>query len=210
MDLLDSIRQRRSINYFEPGQMVPEDKLTELLETANLSPSSFNMQPWRVVVVQQPERKAALRKCAFDQPKVEEASAMLIMVADPAALEPNMPRVFDHWTDEGYMKAEMRPTYEGMAANLYGEADSLRRKLFAVKNTALFAMCLMITARGLGLQTHPMDGFDEAAVKKEFGIPDDKLIPMLVAVGTLKEGTKLLPRSFRRALAEFVSYETFM
>jgi len=34
----------------------------------------------------------------------------------------------------------MKETYKGMAANLYGTDDSLRRKYFAVKNTALFAI----------------------------------------------------------------------
>ncbi len=49
----------------------------------------MNLQPWRVVIVNTPERKTVLRQCAFNQPKVEEASATLIMVADPAGVEAN-------------------------------------------------------------------------------------------------------------------------
>jgi nitroreductase len=105
------------------------------------------------------------------------------------------------------MKPEMRETSKGMAQNLYGPMDSMTRKFFAVKNTALFAMNLMIVAKGLGLETHPMDGFDEESIKKEFGIPEDKIIPMLIAVGNLKEGIKLLPRAFRRPIDEFVSFQ---
>ena len=54
-----------------------------------------------------------------------------------------------------------------------------------------------------------MDGFDEACLKREFQIPDDKIIPMLVAVGYLRSGTRLLPRAFRRPLNEFVGFESF-
>lgn len=209
MEVIEAIRGRRSINFFEPGREIPDEEIRELLETANLAPSSFNVQPWKVVVVRDPERKKALRKCAMDQPKAEEASAVLIMVADPAFLEENFPRVLDNWREMGYMEAGMRETYVGMAGKLYGEPDSDRRRYAAIKNTALFAMSLMLAARGLGLETHAMDGIDEACLKKEFGIPEDKLVPMLVAVGYLKEGVTLLPRAWRRGLDEFVSHEKY-
>jgi len=207
MDVIQAIKERRSINFFEVNKDISNNKLKELLELANLAPSSFNLQPWRVVVVRDDQRKKVLRQCAFNQPKVEEASAVLIMLADPRAVEENMDRVLDSWQELGYMKPEMRETYKGIAQNLYGTEDSLKRKLFAVKNTSLFAMNLMIAAKGIGLETHPMDGFDEDCIKKEFNIPADKIIPMLIAVGYLKSGITLLPRAFRRGINEFVKFK---
>lgn len=206
VEVIQAIRERRSINFFEPGRTLPDEKLRELLEIANLTPSSFNLQPWKLIAVRDPDRKKILRRCAFDQPKVEEASAVLILIADPKGLEDNLERVLDRWQELGYMKPEGRERSRAMAKSLYGEKDSLQRKFFAVKNTALFAMNLMIAAKGLGLETHPMDGFDEEAVKKEFGISEDQIIPMLVAVGYLKEGVKLLPRAFRRPMDEFTRW----
>lgn len=207
MDVIQAIRDRRSINFFDTAKTVQDEKLRELLEIANLSPSSFNLQPWKVVVVKDPERKKVLRKCAFDQPKAEEAPVMLILVADSKGVEDNIGRCLDSWQDLGYMKPEMRETYISMTKNLYGEGDSLKRKMFAVKNTSLFAMNIMLAAKGLGLETHPMDGFDEDCVKKEFGIPQDKIIPMLIAVGYLRPGITLLPRAFRRSFDEFVRFD---
>lgn len=209
MEALQAIRQRRSINYFQIGQSIPDATLHELLELANLAPSSFNLQPWHVVVVRNSDRKKILRQCAMGQPKAEEAAAILIIIADPSAVEANMDRVLDSWTGLGYMKAEMRKSYAAMINGLYGEPDSPHRRLFAVKNASLFAMNLMIAARGLGLETHPMDGIDETCIKKEFNIPDDKLIPMIIAVGSLRPETELLPRAFRRDVAEFTGFETY-
>ncbi len=209
MDIIQAIKERRSINFFEQNKELSDGKLMELLELANLSPSSFNLQPWRVVAVRESGRKKILRKCAFDQPKVEEASAVLIIIADPKAVEENMDRMLDSWQQLGYMKPEMRETYNNMALNLYGTEDSPRRKFFAIKNSALFAMNLMLAAKGIGLDTHPMDGFDEDCIKKEFNIPADKVIPMLIAVGHLKSGITLLPRAFRRKTGEFVSFEAY-
>ncbi len=209
MDVIHAIKERRSINFFEQGKEIHDDKLRELLEISNLSPSSFNLQPWKVVVVNDLERKKILRQCAFNQPKVEEASVVLIMIADPKAMEENINRMLDSWQELGYMKSEMRETYKGMTNNLYGEPDSLKRKIFAVKNTSLFAMNLMLAAKGLGLETHPMDGFDEECIKKEFNIPEDKTILMLIAVGYLRQGITLLSRAFRRNIDEFVKYNSY-
>jgi len=210
MELIQSIQERRSINFFEPNVELADDTIRELLSLANLAPSSFNLQPWRVVVVKDKERKKALRKCAFDQPKVEEASVVLIIIADPDAVELHGERVLESWAELGYLAGEeQKEVSRSMMKQLYGDKTSLTRKIFAAKNAALFAMNLMNAARGLGLETHPMDGFDEAAVKKAFGIPEDKIIPMLVAIGHLKQGVTLLPRAFRRDVEEFTGFDSY-
>lgn len=206
METIQTIKERRSINFFQPDREVSKEKLRELIELANLAPSSFNLQPWKVIAVKDSERKKALRKCAFNQPKVEEASVVLIMIADPKGVEENLERVLKSWQELGYLKPEAVETSRQMAKTLYGPEESFKRKIFAVKNTALFAMNLMIIAKGLGLETHPMDGFDEEAIKKEFGISEDKIIPMLISVGYLKEGVTLLPRAFRRPPDEFTTW----
>ena len=209
MDIMKAIQERRSINFFETNKKIPDDKIKELLEIANLAPSSFDMQPWKVIVVRDPERKKVLRKCAMDQAKVEEASSVFIIIADPNGVEENRDKVLDSWQKLGYMKPDMRETYAGMVQSLYGIEDSLTRKLFATKNASLFAMNLMLAAKGVGLETHPMDGFDEACIKKEFNIPADKIIPMLIAIGYLRSGVTLLPRAFRRGIDEFVRFEEY-
>jgi putative NAD(P)H nitroreductase len=206
VEINEALKGRRSINYFDPGRSIPDEKLRELIEIANLSPSSFNLQPWEVVVVTDAERKEILKKCAFEQEKVVEASAVLIIIANPNAIEENIDRVLENWADLGYMKREETKQRRAGPFKLHGDAGSEKRKLFAVKNTSFFAMALMIAARAQGLETHPMDGFSEEMVKGKFNIPDDRVIPLLIAVGYLKPGVKLLPRAFRRGLDEFVTF----
>jgi nitroreductase len=209
MNIIDAIKQRRSINFFDPDRPVTEEQINELLELANLSPSSLNLQPWEVVVVTDPARKAVLRKCSYDQPKVTEASATLIMIANPNAIEENVDNMVKSWVDLGYIKPEAAEATRQMPFNSHGDKDSIARKFFAIKNTAFFAMSVMIAAQGLGLETHPMDGFSADKIKAEFGIPEDRLIPLLITVGYLKPGVKLLPRAWRRDLKSFVKYNNY-
>lgn len=209
METVQAMKERRSINYFDPEAKISEDTIREIIDIANLSPSSYNLQPWEVVVVQDPARKEALKKCAFNQAKAVEASAVLIVVANPNAVEENVDRVLKSWVELGFMKPEEAESNRKAPFSLYGERDSEKRRMFAVKNASFFAMSIMIAARALGFETHPMDGFVEDMVKKEFNIPEDRMIPLLIALGNLKPGAKLLPRAFRRELDEFVKFNNF-
>lgn len=206
MDILTGIKERRAIGNFDATREVGDDTLKELLATASLAPSSFNLQPWEVVVVRTSEMKQKLRACAFDQPKVQEASAVMIIIAKPSAVEEHFDAIMDDRERAGQMKPEMRKVYRDMAANLYGPVGSERRKVFAAKNAGLFAMTLMLTARGMGLECHPMDGFDEACVKQDFRIETDRVIPMLVAVGYPAQGHKQHPRAWRRSPDDFATF----
>jgi putative NAD(P)H nitroreductase len=207
MEAVTLIKERRSITFFDAGYELAKDKLKELLDLANLAPSSMNMQPWRVISVMSAERKKILRAAASNQPKVEDASAVLIIVADPALFEKNIDGVLSDRVKLGYMKEEAKERTTSGALKLYGEPDSTRRKIWAVKNAALFAMSVMFAAKALGLESHPMDGFDEGKIKQEFGIEERCIIPMLIAVGRMNPGANLLPRAMRRSINEFVSFE---
>ena len=71
-------------------------------------------------------------------------------------------------------------------------------------------MNFMIAAKGSGYETHPMDGFKAADVKREFHIPDDRIIPLLITVGFPRPGLMLLPRPFRREVDEFVKMNDYL
>lgn len=94
---------------------------------------------------------------------------VLIIIADPIAdpeeVEINRERMLESRPDLGYVRSEeQKDLLRSTTDPLYKEKDSLTRKIFAVNNACLFAMNLMNVARGLGLETHPMGGFDEACV----------------------------------------------
>ncbi|MDY6821939.1 MAG: nitroreductase family protein [Deferribacterota bacterium] len=201
------IKNRRSINYFDSEKKIDRNLLNELLELANLSPSSINLQPWEVIIVEKDENKKLLRECAFNQPKVEEASAVLIIIANPKAVEENIDRVLNNWVKIGNITSDKIDIYKNTAKKLYSDDyKSYKRSIFSVKNTSFFAMSIMISARFLGLETHPMDGFDEAKIKDTFNIDNYKIIPLLIAIGYPAKNIKLNKRGERRKLVEFVRY----
>ena len=206
MDFKDIVKNRRAVNYFDTKKEVPETLIREMIEIASNSPSGYNLQPWSMMILKDYEEKARLRKLAFNQPKVTEAPYVFIILADREAWREGNPfveRNFRNAVESGRKKDDEREKYFKTLKTLYGETQD-KQQAFAVKNTGFFAMSLMYAAKELGLDTHPMDGFNHDAVKKEFNIPENYWIPLLLAVGYFDELKKLYPPNWRKTFDEIV------
>ncbi len=198
--------KRRAINFFDPGKDVPEELLHQVIETASKAPSSFNLQPWNLIVLRDTARKEKLKALAWEQPKVVEAPVVLIFLADKNGWQEGHATVEKNWQEmltAGSMQPEQRDWFLNAAKSLYNWNPDANLA-FAAKNTGFFAMSIMYAASDLGLESHPMDGFDHEAVRKAFNIPDDFWIPLLLAVGYQKPGLEIMPPKWRKSVEEIV------
>ena len=197
---------RRSINFFDPERQVSDQSLGKMIELAARAPSSFNLQPWQLMVLRDVAAKEKLKPLAWDQPKVVEAPVTLIVLADKNGWQEDHATVEKNWQEmlnSGIMEPEQRDWFLNATKSLYGwSADA--SLAFAAKNAGFFAMGLMYAATSLGLETHPMDGFDHEAVRKAFNIPDNYWVPLLLAVGYKKPGLELQPAKWRKTVDEIV------
>ncbi len=57
--LLDELRERRSVRKYQ-ARPVPEELIREVLEAAGWAPSAHNAQPWRFIVLSDPQVKRRL------------------------------------------------------------------------------------------------------------------------------------------------------
>jgi len=206
MEFKELAKQRRAVNFFDPAKNVPDSILKEMIEIAANTPSSFNLQPWSLMVLRNLEEKEKLQKLAWNQPKISEAPVTLIVLADRDAWKkghPFLERNFQEMIKAGGMTEDKYDWFVNACAGLYG-ADVERQQAFACKNAGFFAMSLMYAAKGLGLDSHPMDGFDHDAVRKAFGIPDNYWIPLLLAVGYFRQDVILAPPKWRKKFEEIV------
>ncbi len=205
MELGRTLKERRAVNFFDPAKPVSDSVLRQIVETASLAPSSYNLQPRQLIVVRTPEEKERLKAVAGNQPKITDAPVVLIVLADRDGWKPGHPtveKVIRNMMELGYAKPEQRERLDKSIKSLYdGPEKSLS---FAVKNAAFFGMALMLAAKDEGLDTHPMDGFDLEGVRKAFDIPDNFFVPMLIAVGHFDAKRTLMPPKWRKSFDEIV------
>ncbi|MFH1480390.1 MAG: nitroreductase family protein [Pseudomonadota bacterium] len=206
MDFKEVVNKRRAVNFFDPEKSVSDTLIREMVEMAAKAASSFNLQPWSLIILKDPEEKMRLRKLAWDQPKVTEAPVVFIVLADRDGWKmghPYVERNFREMVKAGSMKEEQHEWFLNACKGLYGETAD-KQQAFACKNTGFFAMALMFAGKNLGLDTHPMDGFDHDGVRKAFNIPDNYWVPLLLAVGYFDEKKTLQPPKWRKTFDEIV------
>ena len=206
MEFKDVMQQRRAVNFFDPTKDVTEAQLKEIIETAALAPSGFNLQPWNLIVLRDKAKKDMLRKVAWDQPKITDAPVVLIVLGDREGFKKGnagFEKDFAESVKAGIMKQEQYDWFINAANSLYGVSPE-RQLAFACKNTGFFAMSLMLAAKDAGLDSHPMDGFDIDGVRKAFNIPDQYWIPLLLAIGYFDKTKTLLPPKWRKSYNEIV------
>src|SRR3954447_9953437 len=76
------VKERRATPSFEDVPIHNAD-LEKIIRAGLEAPSGYNTQPWRFVVVRDPEQKKKLQQAAFGQPKIGQASAMIVACGDP-------------------------------------------------------------------------------------------------------------------------------
>lgn len=204
MEFKDVVNKRRAVNYFDTNKPVSNDQIKEIIQTAAKTPSSFNLQPWSIIVLQDEDEKMRLRKLAWDQPKVSEAPVVFIVLGDRDGWKEGhkfVERNFEEMVKAGSMTQDQHDWFISACSGLYGETGE-KQQAFACKNAGFFASFLMLAAKNLGLDSHPMDGFDHDGVKKEFNIPDNYWVPLLLAIGYFDETKTLHPDKWRKSYEE--------
>ncbi len=176
MDVTTAINTRRAVKHFDPDHRMSQEQTDRILSLAMLSPTAFNIQNWRFVVVKDPELRGRIREKSFNQAQVTDASLLVVMCADLRSWDKDPDRYWCNAPDD------VRCQLVGMLRGFYKDNEQLQRDE-AMRSCGLAAMTLMLAAREMGYDSCPMDGFDFDAVGELIGLPEDHVISMFVAIG---------------------------
>jgi nitroreductase len=190
--LSEVIAERRATPSFEDIPIHTAD-LEKIIRAGLSAPSAYNLQPWRFVVVRDRERKKQLRAAAFDQRKVEEASAVIVACGDPQGWKNgDMDEVIRLGKEQGASddaRAErMRAAVAGFLGGKPGPTGGIAPTidLWVNRHVMIALTTMMWTAETLGYDTAPMEGFEEDKVKALLKIPDRVRVVAFLAIGRRK------------------------
>ncbi|KTB82418.1 nitroreductase [Pseudomonas marginalis] len=200
--IAEVIKSRISANSYDTARQLTDAQIAELIDLATHAPSAFNLQNWRFVAVRSTEAKARLLPLAFGQQKVVDAAVTFIVCGTlnpqatlPASLKPTL--------DAGIIDQAIYDMWLGAAQGMYAQNPQLQRDE-AIRSGSLAAMTLMLAAKGQGLVSTPMIGFDQSAVAQAFGLSDTEIPVMLVTVGY--PGATNWPQKPRKAVNDVLQF----
>ncbi len=181
------IHERRATPSFD-GSPVPDGDLRTILDAGRHAPSGYNMQPWRFVVVRTPEQKRKLRSACYNQPKVEEASLVIVACGDA-----------DGWRN-GDLDEMLRMGREGGMPENYAEqakaaipnylSDHPNLPMWLNRQVMIAFTHMMLMAESMGYDTAPMEGFEQEKVHEVLKLPLSYSVVALLAIGHAKGAAK--------------------
>jgi nitroreductase len=187
LDVPSAIVQRRSIKTFKPDSISP-DLLKQLVELTVAAPSSFNVQSWRIVLVQEETQKQALCAASWNQKQIIQAPVTFVFAADTAAGEKDLTPILEQGLATGAWN-EGTVNYFRNAIPQFQAGLGEKRREYAIKDAMIAATNLVLAAESLGLSTCFMNGWIEEQVKAIIGAENnpDIAIAVLVPVGYAAE-----------------------
>ena len=180
MDFMELVKCRQSCRQYLP-KTVEQEKIEQCLEAARLAPSACNSQPWKFVIVDDPQLKTSIAEKTFGR----------VMS-------------FNHFTMQAPILAIIVSERQNLTAKI---GNIVRKKAFNQMDVAIAAehFCLAATEQGMG--TCILGWFDESAVKKILHIPKQKRIELIITAG-YPASEEILPKK-RKSLDQISSYNKY-
>ena len=200
MDAFDAIRKRRSIKQFDTKYVISRNEIEQLLSLAILSPTSFNLQHWRFVLVEDGNTRKNIWNASWNQPQVMDASVLLVICADLKAWNKKPER---YWKNAS---KETRDALVHAIKNSYIDNPQLERDE-CIRSCGIVAQTIMIAAKAMGFDSCPMIGFESNKVAKIINLPSDHIIGMMITIG--KQSRDANPRGGQLELDELVFTDHF-
>lgn len=179
-DFLTLAKQRQSDRVFDSGRPVEKEKLQRILEAACVAPSACNSQPWRFIVVDDPELKN----------KVADATSSRILG-------------INHFTKQAPVHIVVVEEKANLSA---GFGSWIKDKNLAHMDIGIAAAHIVLAAEDEGLGSCILGWFDEDKMRKVLEIPSGKrvLLDIVIGYSTQSDRTKK-----RKLMTDVVSYNKF-
>ncbi len=168
--LLAALRWRYATKQFDTSRKIPEAVWDAIEESIVLTPSSFGLQPWKFLVVEDPAIRTKLLAESWNQPQVTDASHFVVLTAraDLAATD------IDAWIARMAEVQDKTPEevapLKGMIAGFAERMSHEDRQAWNVRQSYIALGQLMTSAAVLGIDACPMEGISASAYDRILGL----------------------------------------
>lgn len=178
---IELIKKRQSVRKYS-GKSVEKEKIKRCLEAARFAPSASNSQPWKFIVVDEPELKNKVAKETYDKIAyfnkfTLEAPVIVVITLEKVKLITQLGQIIK--------KKEWKLIDIGITAEHF---------------------CLQAEEEGLG--TCMLGWYNEKPIKKLLNIPDKKSIALIISVGYAPENYKHREKT-RKSIDIICSYNSY-
>lgn len=174
MSITEALYWRYAVRKFSP-QRIEEDKVNELLLATRLSASSYGLQPWRMILVADMNKRRRLYDYAMGQDKVVNCSHLLVLAAQTDIGDATVNRYMDALIKARDLPADVLDRISAHMKDVIRKMSAQRRREWAHEQVYIALGTLLTAAAVMKIDTCPMTGFEREGFDRVLGLYDHSL-----------------------------------
>ncbi len=172
-ELLDALRWRYATKQFDPGRAIPADTWAALEQALVLTPSSYGLQPWKFLVIDDPALRAELRPHSWNQPQITDASHLVVFLARRTIEPGDLDRLIAATSEARDVPVDQLEFYrQMMQKDLVDGPRSAAIASWASDQVYIALGNFMTAAALLQVDTCPIEGFSPPDYDRLLGLED--------------------------------------
>ncbi len=190
-NITEVLNWRYATKQFDSNKKISKENLDTLLEVLRLSPSSYGLQPWKFIVVNNIEMKSKIREIAYDQSQITDSSQIIIF-ANKKNIDSNLVDEYLQFTaKEKNISIEKLEGFKGMINGSFAGRSSESLINWATCQLYLALGNFLTSCAILDIDACPMEGFDRNKLDELLGLSSMNLeSKVIVAIGYRSEDDK--------------------
>lgn len=173
MNLIDKLNWRYATKRMN-GTKVPQEKVDNILEAIRLAPTSFGLQPFKVIVIENVALREKIFNEACQQPQIKEASQILVFAANKKVTAEQIDEYMQLTATTRAIPVESLNDFKAMFDGIV--AGTAEQNFVWTARQAYIAFGVGIAAAANeGVDATPMEGFNTEALDKILGLNEQNL-----------------------------------
>ncbi len=172
-DILERLRWRYAAKRYDATRRIADEDWAILEQSLALAPSSYGLQPYRFIVVEDPAVRERLRAAGYGQPQITEASHLIVFAYKKSLSNEDVERFVERTAEvRGQESAALAGFEKSLKGALESKAAGDTHPVWNSRQVYIALGFLLETAALLGVDASPMEGFDPAEFDRILGLED--------------------------------------
>lgn len=183
-NLREALEWRYATNLFDTTKEVSENDLTYILESTNLMPTSFGLQPFRIIVIRDSATKEKLVEHSWDQRHVADNSHLVVLAARTDTDESMISEYTARIEATRGLPTGATDGFKNMMIGSLTKRSAEDRLVWAQKQTYIALGGMIAAASERGIDNHALEGFDPQKYNEILGLTEKNLhATVILALG---------------------------
>lgn len=204
MNIVEGLKWRYATKHFDVNKKLSEDQIEYLKQAVNYIPSSYGLQPYKVLIVENSDVRKMLSEAAYGQPAITEASQLFIFVNDTEYGPEKVDKFLKMGAEVNNFPIEKTEGYGKMINGVISSLSKVQLSNWTSKQAYIGLGALISAASEQGIDICPMEGFDKEKFDEILGLKERNLTSACIgAVGYRSpEDTNQFLKKVRKPIEE--------